>query len=78
VSVSQKFTSSSWIVYLLLWLIEVWLCPEACLRLDVCNITRNCVQHILHSLLSKSLVIKLHFCLSCSPCSIILVTDTLR
>jgi hypothetical protein len=40
--------------------------------------TRNCVQHILHSLLTKSLITKLRFCLSCSLCSIILVTDTLR
>jgi len=37
VCVSQKFTLSFRIVYLLLWLIEVWLCPEACLHLDVCN-----------------------------------------
>lgn len=54
-------------------------CVQKCVFVLMCaRCTRNCVQHILQSLLTKSLIIKLHFCMSSSPCCIILVTDTLQ
>jgi hypothetical protein len=78
VCVSQKFSSSWRIVYLLLWLIEVWWCPAACHCHDVSNWhTTDCVQYIVHSLLTKSLIIKLHHWLNCWPWSTTPVTDTL-